>query len=225
MAGTPASLAKEAEPAAIVPRSAWVDAAMDILIADGVEKVKVLTLSARLGVSRSSFYWHFKDRKALLGELLEVWEAKNTAGLVGRAEASADTITGAICNLFHCFVDRDLYDHRLDFAVREWARRSAPVKARVERADALRLDAIRRMFLRHGYAEADAAVRARVVYLMQIGYYALEVSEPLEDRLANVPFYLETFTGRAPQPGEVAALEAHARATQARSGQGCPEAG
>jgi AcrR family transcriptional regulator len=185
---------------------------MAILVADGVEKVKVLTLSARLGVSRSSFYWHFKDRKALLGELLDAWEAKNTAGLVGRAEAPAATITAAVCNLFHCFVDRDLYDHRLDFAVREWARRSAPVKARVERADALRLDAMRRMFLRHGYAEADAAVRARVVYLMQIGYYALEVSEPLEDRLANVPFYLETFTGRAPQAGEVAALEAYARA-------------
>jgi AcrR family transcriptional regulator len=211
-----------------VPRSAWLDAAMAILVARGVEKVKVLTLSERLGVSRSSFYWHFKDRQALLGELLDAWEAKNTAGIVGRCAAPAETITGAICNLFHCFVDRELFDHRLDFAVREWARRSADAKARVDRADAARVDAIRRMFERYGYAGEDAAVRARVVYLVQIGYYALGVAEDIERRLEAVPHYLETFTGRPGRPEEIAELAAFSRAVAQRdaaSGQDCPEAG
>jgi AcrR family transcriptional regulator len=210
-ADPPAPPADAASPG-VVPRSAWIAAAIDLLVERGAAQVKVLTLSDRLGVSRSSFYWRFKDRRALLDELLAAWEAHNTVGFLGRCAAPAETVTGAICNLFRCFVDRALFDHRLDFAVRDWARRSERARSKVERADAARLEAVAALFRRYGYAEADAGVRARVVYMMQIGYYALDVDEPLEARLANVPFYLETFTGRTPRAGEVEALCAYARA-------------
>ena len=35
--------------------------AMEVLVSDGVERVKVLKLADRMGVSRSSFYWYFKN--------------------------------------------------------------------------------------------------------------------------------------------------------------------
>jgi len=66
---------------------------MDVLISDGVEKVKVLTLAERLDVSRSSFYWYFKSRQELLDSLLELWEATNTAAIVRQTKAPAKTIT------------------------------------------------------------------------------------------------------------------------------------
>jgi AcrR family transcriptional regulator len=31
-------------------------------------------LAASLGVSKGGFYWHFKDRAALLAEMLDSWE-------------------------------------------------------------------------------------------------------------------------------------------------------
>ena len=53
-----------------VTRQDWLNVAMDVLVSDGVEQVKVLTLGERLGVSRSSFYWYFKSRQELLTALL-----------------------------------------------------------------------------------------------------------------------------------------------------------
>ena len=72
------------------------------------------------------------------------------------------------------------------------------------------MTAIEAMFRRHGYPPDDALVRARVLYTMQIGYYALEIQEPMEARLALAPHYLQTFTGVAPSEGELAAFRAYA---------------
>jgi hypothetical protein len=65
------------------------------------------------------------------------------------------------------------------------------------------------MFGRHGYAPEEALVRARVLYTMQVGYYALDLREPMEARLALAPHYLETFTGVRPHEEELAAFRAY----------------
>jgi len=192
-----------------VTRDDWLNVAMDVLVSQGIEQVKILALGERLGVSRSSFYWYFKNRQELLNELLGVWEAMNTGAIVAHAGEPAETITGAVCNLFRCFVNPKIFNHQLDFAVREWSRRSGPVRHILDRSDATRLDAIRAMFERHGYAPEDAVTRARILYYMQIGYYALELQEPLEVRMSFVPGYLRGFTGEAPLQEEIDALAAY----------------
>ena len=77
-----------------VTRDDWLNVAMDVLISDGVDQIKVLNLAERMAVSRSSFYWYFKSRQELLDALLARWQATNTAALVAQAEAPARTITG-----------------------------------------------------------------------------------------------------------------------------------
>lgn len=194
-----------------VTRDDWLAVAMDVLVSQGIEQVKVLTLGERLGVSRSSFYWYFKNRQHLLDALLNVWENQNTGAIVAHTRLPADTITGAVCNLFRCFVDIDVFNHQLDFAVREWSRRSGPVRHVVDRSDAARVEAIRVMYERHGYDAVDASSRARILYYMQIGYYALELHESLETRLSLVPGYLKGFTGETPRQQEIDALAAYSR--------------
>jgi AcrR family transcriptional regulator len=184
-------------------RDDWLEAALETLISDGVESVRVLTLGRKLGVSRSSFYWYFKGRQDLLDQLLEHWRDKNTRFIVERASRPAPSITQAVLNVFECWVDERLFNPRLDFAIRAWARHSAAVRKIIDDADGERLEAIRGMFLRQGYLEPDAFVRARVLYFMQIGYYSLEIDEPMKSRLSLVPAYLRSFTGREPLDGEV----------------------
>ena len=82
--------------------------------------------------------------------------------------------------------------------------------ARLDRADRERMAAIEAMFAQHGYAPEEALVRARVLYTMQIGYYALDMREPMEARLALAPHYIETFTGVRPREEELAAFRAYA---------------
>ena len=52
----------------------WLEAATQILVDDGIDALKISRLSARLGVTKGSFYWHFPTREALLKAALERWE-------------------------------------------------------------------------------------------------------------------------------------------------------
>ncbi|MEM8823263.1 MAG: TetR/AcrR family transcriptional regulator, partial [Pseudomonadota bacterium] len=109
------------DPIARSTRDDWLRVALDALVSDGVDAVKVFSLSERLGVSRSSFYWYFRDRKDLLDALVTHWEDTNTAPFLRAASANAPTITASILGVFRLFIDPDLFDPRLDFAMRGWA--------------------------------------------------------------------------------------------------------
>ncbi len=197
----------------------WLDAAYALLVEGGVEAVKVMPLAERLGLSRTSFYWHFPDREALLAGLIERWKAKNTGNLVARCEAPAATITEAMLNLFDCWYDGDLFDSRLEFAMRTWSLTDASVASAMSEADARRVTAITKLFLRFGYDATEADTRARTLYLTQVGYIALRSDESLDVRMGRNPAYVLTFCGVAPTTEEVAAFRArHAVTSGAAAG-------
>ncbi len=179
-----------------VTREDWLNLARDVLVHEGVGELKILALSNRMNVSRSSFYWYFKNRADLLSSLLDEWEARNTKTIIQHCALPADEINEAACNFFRCFVDPDLFDRGLDFAVREWARRDTSVNHLIESADQARLHAINEMFLRHGYAVEDADCRSRILYFMQIGYHAVELRETIDVRLGRLGGFLKGFTGQ-----------------------------
>lgn len=189
-------------------REVWLAAAKQALIETGLDAVKIQPLASRLGISRTSFYWFFKDRTALLDALIEDWEAKNTGAFVDACDAYAETIAEGILNLLSMFMDETLFEPRLDFAVRGWAHQSEAVNARINAADERRLAAIREMFLRFGYPADEADVRARTVYLVQIGYIAMQVEETRELRMTRITRYVEIFSGRTPTPSEIARFHA-----------------
>jgi AcrR family transcriptional regulator len=191
-------------------RDDWLDLALSVLAAEGVAHVTVLNLSERLSVSRSSFYWYFKNRDDLLDALLDRWDRLNTRSIVSLADEPAATINQAVCNVFRCWVNPAIFSPRLDFAVREWARRSAKVRKVLDRSDRERTEAVKALFVRFGYEDEDAFVRARVLYTMQIGYYALDIREPIEARLNLTPHYLKAFTGVAPSEAEIDTFRAYA---------------
>ena len=199
-----------------VTREDWLQAALDTLVADGLGEVKILRLAERLGVSRSSFYWYFHSRRDLLDALIAHWDVTNTGALVRHANAPHPTITAAICYVFRCFLDSDLFSPTLDFAVRDWSRRDPAVRAALDRADSLRIEALRAMFARYGYTDKDAYVRARILYYMQIGYYAVELTEPIDERIKRTPEYVFAYSGQVAQPAEVEDLIAFAKALPVR---------
>jgi AcrR family transcriptional regulator len=186
-----------------VTRKQWLDLALRTLVAQGVDGVRILPLARRLGVSRSSFYWYFKSRQDLLDQLLDHWRETNTRAIVERANRPAQTIIGAVLNLFECWADERLFNPQLDFAIRSWAGRSKSVRGSIDEADNARLAAIRDMYIRHGYDAEDAFIRARVLYYMQIGYYMLGVREPMGVRFSHVEAYLRSFTGEEPAAEDV----------------------
>lgn len=181
-------------------RQDWLDLALKTLVEDGIDNVKIQIMAKQLSVARSSFYWHFESREALQSAMLDEWLRKNTSPIIERAMRPASDVIMAVINVFECWLDETLFDPPLDMAVRLWARRADDVRAVVTQTDGIRVDALRRMFLRYGYPEEEALIRARTLYYTQIGQYTLEDFEPAEIRFSYGPAYLHIFTGHQPAP-------------------------
>jgi AcrR family transcriptional regulator len=181
----------------------WLQAAYDSLIESGVESVRILPLAKKLNLSRTSFYWFFTDREELLAALIERWRAKNSGNLIRQSEAYAESTAEAILNVFDCWLSPALFDSQFEFALRSWALQEPRVAAEVEAADRARLAALGGMFERFGYDGASADVRARSMYLTQIGYISMNTREELSMRMQRIPEYVKIFTGQAPEPREL----------------------
>jgi AcrR family transcriptional regulator len=184
----------------------WINFAIEVLVNEGIDKVKVQTMAKSQGVARSSFYHFFSSLQDLQDELLAHWLTRNTGPIIERSMRPASTITRAILNVFECWVDRKLFDPNLDIGVRYWGRKDEKVRSIVGQADDQRVDAIARMFRRYGFEEDEAFTRARVLYFTQIGHYTLEVRDTLAMRLRHVRSYILTFSGQEPDTNELEAF-------------------
>lgn len=180
----------------------WLDAAYDILVESGVEAVKILPLAARLGLSRTSFYWHFPDREALLAGLIARWRGRNTGVLIAQAQAPAASIAEAMLNIIDCWIAPQMFDARLEFAIRTWAQTDPAVAHELATEDAARMEALAALFARFGFDATEAETRARAVYLTQIGYITMRTEESLALRLRRIPLYAKIFGGTAPNQAE-----------------------
>ena len=144
----------------------------------------------------------------LLSALAEMWDARTTAPLVAATRAYAETETEAMLNVIGCFLRPETFDARLEFAMRGWGLKDAAILSRITEADQRRIEALARMLEHWGHNPQDADVRARTVYLVQIGYISMQVEETLETRLTRIPHYVEIYTGHPPEPREMARFRA-----------------
>lgn len=195
-------------------REGWLEVGYQALIDGGVDAVKILPLAKRLNLARTSFYWFFEDREALLAALIDGWEQRTTKPLVDATSRYAETVSEAMLNVLTCFLAANTFDSRLEFAVRSWALQDEGVADRVKAADEARLQAIAAMLVKWGNHPDEADIRARTVYLVQIGYISMQAREDIETRLARIPMYVRIYTGQDPEPREIARFNAGIRQGQ-----------
>ena len=181
----------------------WLNAAYEVLIAEGIDAVKVMTLAKKLNLSRTGFYWFFEDINELHKSMVRRWESKNTGNLIDRCSIEASNICEALFNLMDCWLDPMLFDARLDLAIRNWARINSDLSQRLSKADRQRIAAVGDMFKCHGFTNEQADVRGLTVIYTQIGYISMDVQENKDERLARVQHYVELFAGSRPAQNDV----------------------
>lgn len=189
-------------------REVWLEAAHELLVSSGVESVTIQRLSTSLKIARTSFYWHFIDRKALLTALADRWAARTTTGMIAACNSFAETESEAMLNVIGCFLGDKAFDSALEFAIRSWAQSDPEIMARLHHEDLARLEALAQMFNRWGHFGVDVETRARTVYLTQIGYISMRIDESIDLRMSRIPFYVQIYTGVMPTPREIARFHA-----------------
>ncbi|WP_433627692.1 TetR/AcrR family transcriptional regulator [Nocardia sp. CA-120079] len=68
----------------------WAQAALDALAEGGLAAVAVEPIAKRLGTTKGSFYWHFKDRAALVEAALARWEQRSTDDVIAEIAIETD---------------------------------------------------------------------------------------------------------------------------------------
>jgi AcrR family transcriptional regulator len=173
-------------------REDWINAARKELIAGGVAAVTQGRIAKRLAVTRGGFYWHFSSHADLLRALLHSWELANNAPFE-RAIAGPGPRDGVaeLQQIVGMYWEETDYDPEFDRAIRNWAQTSKEAAITTRRVDERRLEVLHRIFRDLGFPEPEALVRARILYLQQVGYYTLQLRETQERRRELVSTYIK----------------------------------
>ncbi|MDG4664494.1 TetR/AcrR family transcriptional regulator [Mycobacterium sp. 236(2023)] len=154
----------------------WIHAGYALVADDGLEALKVDRLCARLGVTKGSFYWHFKDIAAYRAALVRAWAElrdldRSHFGEIGHL-APRERLAQMMASLLS---ERQW---TLERAMREWARTDPLVADSVRAADHLVLKAVRQAFHDAGFDGDDADVRANATFAAGIGFLHISDAPP-----------------------------------------------
>jgi AcrR family transcriptional regulator len=148
-------------------KTQWVVAGLDALRKGGVAEVRVERLAESLGITKGSFYWHFRNRGELLKALLEFWSREMTDVEFERIQALRMGVAERLAELAEDVLEKGM--GRYDPAIRAWARHDRKVAAAVARVDRRRVRALAGFFEEGGFSAADARTRARLFYTFLLG--------------------------------------------------------
>jgi len=168
--------APEAARASLTPE-AWIEAATAVLVDEGIDHVRVDVLAGQLGVTRGSFYWHFRDREDLLRRVLLAWSERATEELTRRLKSASAGPHEQLRDVMSLpFRGRAAARAaRIELAIRAWARRDDMARQAVDAADASRIAYHAQVFGALGFASEEASHRAFLLY-------SYEVAESLLNR-------------------------------------------
>lgn len=148
----------------------WEEAALQLIAEQGVNAVAVEALARQLGVTKGSFYWHFRTREALVQAALERWELYGEREVISQIEAIPDPRV-RLPELFRR-VAHELQPHRVYAALLKALDHPqvVPVMARVSQR---RMEFLNTAYREAGMDPAEAINRARLTYAAYVGFLQL----------------------------------------------------
>ncbi|HEX6674477.1 MAG TPA: TetR/AcrR family transcriptional regulator [Actinomycetes bacterium] len=167
--------AAPAPPRRRLRRSDWAAAALAAIREGGVAAVVVEGLAERLGATKGSFYWHFKDRDELVTAALERWERQETDDVIERLRAIADP-GERLRRLFElAFGDHPGGDTNVALLADAANPLVSPALRRVTQR---RLDFLTSAFAETGLTPPAARHHALLAYTAYVGYFELRRAAP-----------------------------------------------
>lgn len=181
------------QPRTIHDRNEWVEAAIGLLAEQGVAGIRIEVLAKTFGVTKGSFYWHFKDRQDLFNAVLETWRDGRIRDIRKQTEANPGGENQQLLRLIDIYGStRNRKGISIELAVREWARRDGQAAAAVEEVDRSRLECTRQLFIARGLSDDEAKSRSLLLYAYVFGQ-SLMACENYDPRLAEFKHWIAGF--------------------------------
>ena len=161
---------EKTRPRVPLDRNGWIEAAIEVLADQGVQGMRIEVLAKNFGVTKGSFYWHFKDRQDLFGAVLKTWRDGRIRDIDKQTIATPGREREQLLHLIDVYgATRNRKGISIELAVREWARRDGEAAAVVEEVDGWRLECTRKLFVARGVSEDEAKSRSLLLYAYVFG--------------------------------------------------------
>lgn len=147
----------------------WVGAALaELGRGGGVANIRIEAIANELGVTKGSFYWHFKNRDALLLEMLGFWRQTSTLDIARFIQTNIQDPRERLSFLVKAASeDRpDIPGGSIEHALREWARTSEIARRTLSEVDSERLAIMAQIYLDLGMSPS----RAKAAALLALSY-------------------------------------------------------
>jgi AcrR family transcriptional regulator len=148
-------------------KAQWLSAGLEALRKGGVGSVRVERLAGDVGITKGSFYHHFRDRGALLDAVIEYWSREMTDAEFERIQTLRGGLAARLVALAEDVLEKGM--GRYDPAIRAWARADRKVAAAVAQVDRRRIKALAGFFEEGGFTPVEARTRARTFYTFLLG--------------------------------------------------------
>lgn len=148
-------------------REMWLEEALHVLSQEGSGKLRIATITEALGVSKGSFYWHFKNRNDFLHALFEYWDEHFTQRVQQMAEMQGGSAQDRLRFVMTAVITEDLSGY--DAAFDAWAAHEPDILPRVQKVYQFRYDYVQSLFKELGFRRDELDLRTQAF----LGYIKL----------------------------------------------------
>ncbi len=157
-------------PKIVALKEDWIKLGFKLFSEKGESGLIVDKMSDKLACNRSSFYWHFKSKKAFIKEIVNYWVESDTNQIIALTENRGDPsekFKALVKLTFRKDPDMDFV-----FYLKRYAIKNPDIQTIIDKVDQRRMDYVKDIFFQMGHGE-HAEPMAKAFYKYLIGHHEM----------------------------------------------------
>jgi len=142
-----------------ITRDQWLSTALNMFARTGEGGLHVEKLAREVGVAKSGFYWHFKDREELMQDLFAYWSYEYTEIVTENALLLMSPPRQRLLMIMTVVFDQNLTE--FDAAMHVWSNKDPKVAKKLRNVLKMRVSFVRQPFVELGFKGNELEIRTR----------------------------------------------------------------
>lgn len=160
-------------------REKWLHSALDLFVKEGNVKLRIESLVEYIGVTKGSFYWHFKDRKDFIVSVSKYWVDYSTSQVVDIVNKQQGDAKKRLFALMKTVFEKDV--GRYDLTMRAWAASNPEVARLVKKSDEQRIATVSKLFYEMGFRGKELQNRTDAFFYYMAGSHITKIKSKKEE--------------------------------------------
>lgn len=152
----------------------WIEQGFKALKNEGLNKFSVEAMANQAGITKGSFYWHFRDRETFFKAIVDNWLERQHAIIEDFSQHGHSDPKQQLWDIMQYILHKNT-DH--DIAMRSWVQHYDYAHLAVKQIDRIRIEYLQKLFRKMGLDKDKAKLRAHMLYFYQVGEHAILVHE------------------------------------------------